>query len=587
MDTYVGSPPTLILGIDVGTTYSGVSFLYLTKGVEPRSSIQRVTEWPGQRGKAEAKVPTLVWYDRHRRAVKIGAEAYKLRDAKAQADGLKLAKHFKYHLHPSTMAAQQELVKPPLPHGVTLDQVYADFMAYLLSNTKSFFEKKAVAPGSTWDTLLPAIHVVLAHPNGWGAPEQAFLRRAARRAGMASKDNQISFISEAEASVYFCLSRPSSNLALRLQIGEKVAVCDAGGSTVDTTLYNIAKTAPLQLEEVKPSACVQAGGIFVDDCTKQFLNQQFAMIDDLSSAQRIRYVADGAEDFINNAKNEFDGTDDEVVIKVGGPKDDFEEAGVDSGDMTIDSDTVAEFFAPCVDQIEASVGEQIGDYRIPYMFLVGGFGDSPYLFKCLKSKFGNSLITMNEKTAKAVADGCVIWQIERSVISRAVRCSYGTNVSERYDSTNPHHVGRDTYKRADGHLNVRYAWSEIIKLGTRMEYNDAKRNPYRQTYSNDNPTNMELKETIWATNTASPVHFILNKNGDTNPGLWKVCDLVADLSGLRGSLKSTGTVPNRYWYLDFFIAIRFGGTQLEAYVEWEQDGSTYTGPITVMPAEVQ
>ena len=34
-------------------------------GVKPSEKIQRVTEWPSQKGKAEAKVPTLVWYDQN------------------------------------------------------------------------------------------------------------------------------------------------------------------------------------------------------------------------------------------------------------------------------------------------------------------------------------------------------------------------------------------------------------------------------------------------------------------------------------------------------------------------------------------
>ncbi|KAF8593069.1 hypothetical protein BDV93DRAFT_590260, partial [Ceratobasidium sp. AG-I] len=206
-------PPTLILGVDIGTTYSGVTFLYLNEGVKPSQKIQRVTEWPGQKGKAEAKVPTLVWYDRNQKAVKLGAEAYKLKEPKGEADELKLAKHFKHHLHPSTMVADIKVKKYPLPYGVELEQVYIDFMKYLLENTKSFFEKKVIGGRTLWGKLFPTIQVVLAHPNGWETPERGFLRRAARRAGMAPSDSQITFVTEAEASVHFCLSRPTLDIA--------------------------------------------------------------------------------------------------------------------------------------------------------------------------------------------------------------------------------------------------------------------------------------------------------------------------------------------------------------------------------------
>lgn len=105
-----------------------------------------------------------------------------------------------------------------LPYGVTLEQVYSDFMAYLLDNTQSYFGKKVLGGRWNWKTLLPTMQVILAHPNGWGIPEQVFLRRAARRAGMASSNSQIMFVNEAVASVNFCLSRPTLNVASSIQV---------------------------------------------------------------------------------------------------------------------------------------------------------------------------------------------------------------------------------------------------------------------------------------------------------------------------------------------------------------------------------
>lgn len=123
---------------------------------------------------------------------------------------------------------------------------------------------------------------------------------------------------------------------------------------MDTTLYKVTEKTPLELEEVKASDCryfkyiaivrlsdlatgIQAGGIFVDKNARSFLQGKFTQVDTLSPDQRSRYVYDGVEDFISNAKNNFDNTEDEVVIKVGSLKDDFSEIEVDSGDMIIPS----------------------------------------------------------------------------------------------------------------------------------------------------------------------------------------------------------------------------------------------------------
>ena len=117
--------------------------------------------------------------------------------------------------------------------------------------------------------------VVIAHPNGWGLKEQDFLRKAAVAAGYATSQNaqsQIKFVSEAEASVHFCILQLDLNSTMNVSSGSSLSrqlligfaksgidfiVCDAGGSTVDTTAYGVKTKIPvLQLEEKKASDCM-------------------------------------------------------------------------------------------------------------------------------------------------------------------------------------------------------------------------------------------------------------------------------------------------------------------------------------------
>lgn len=56
----VESENKLIIGVDFGTTYSGVAYLFT--GVEKPEPIV-VTEWPGAKGATKPKVPTLIRYD--------------------------------------------------------------------------------------------------------------------------------------------------------------------------------------------------------------------------------------------------------------------------------------------------------------------------------------------------------------------------------------------------------------------------------------------------------------------------------------------------------------------------------------------
>jgi len=70
-----------------------------------------------------------------------------------------------------------------------------------------------------WEKYKPTMEVVIAHPNGWDTPEQDFLRKAAVNAGLVDSDKatmQVRFVTEAEASVHYCIHH--SNLSKRLQV---------------------------------------------------------------------------------------------------------------------------------------------------------------------------------------------------------------------------------------------------------------------------------------------------------------------------------------------------------------------------------
>jgi hypothetical protein len=54
-------------------------------------------------------------------------------------------------------------------------------------------------------------------------------------------------------------------------------------------------------------------------------------------------------------------------------------------------------------------------------------------------------------------------------------------------------------------------------------------------------------------------------------GFRNVCQITADLSNLSGALeRKDGQSGKTYWYLGFDVCIRFGGTELEAFLEWKE-----------------
>ena len=148
---------------------------------------------------------------------------------------------------------------PELPPLVTVEKVYSDFMRYLMTNTQICFEENVPNGAAVWRRLRGRILVVLTTPNGWELAQQGTLRDAAISAGLVDAEKAyelLEFVTEGEASVHYALAYSQSKSWLFP--GSMFAVADAGGSTVDTTLYECKSIDPkVILEEVCPSGCVQ------------------------------------------------------------------------------------------------------------------------------------------------------------------------------------------------------------------------------------------------------------------------------------------------------------------------------------------
>ena len=62
-----------------------------------------------------------------------------------------------------------------------------------------------------WDSVGNNVEFILSHPNGWEGKQQSEMRRAAINAGLVATaseaSEQISFVTEGEASLHFCLNK--------------------------------------------------------------------------------------------------------------------------------------------------------------------------------------------------------------------------------------------------------------------------------------------------------------------------------------------------------------------------------------------
>ncbi|KAG8820615.1 hypothetical protein FRC18_011669, partial [Serendipita sp. 400] len=527
-DAAYWGPEKIVVAMDIGTTQSGVSFLHLSNGARP--VVTMVTQWPGQVAAAGiGKIPTLVAY-RHGEVQACGEEAIE----SFEDDKSTVAHYFKLHLHPDHMMRSLSRPIPPLPPNVTLEQAYYDIMSYMFWHTREFFESR---PGyintNTWNRLRSSMEVILATPNGWDIREQDFLRQVAIRAGLvrsSSAETQLNFITEAEASIHFALHHGSIKNWLRR--GAMFAVIDAGGSTVDSTLY-VCKFAqyPIRLEEVTSSKCVQAGGIFVDEqaeimLKRKFRNSRFSTSDYISAMTKRLFT-------VGKSSN---------IIDFGGPGDTDNTAGVRRGKVSLTAEEVASCFAVPIRDILDSVKSLTNWTNVQYLVLVGGFGESSYLKQVLESVFGNSgisVIVAEEPSRKAAAEGASIWHITHNVKARAARYTYGMEIRDDY-SDKYRERSDMKYTAADGRVVVPGIFSTWVPKDVVLADDFDYEKHYCWSWSSDDSdipsylTDMSINVYIWDSTT--PPTWAMDRQGDPMPGIRHLCTVTADLSGLYSGL---------------------------------------------------
>ncbi|KAL5632743.1 hypothetical protein ACGC1H_005633 [Rhizoctonia solani] len=508
----------IVIGIDIGTTQSAVSIGLLEQGVAVHKALHAVTEWPGQ-GIKQSKIPSAIWYNSRGQPMSFGAETTSYEtEEKAEDQNWLLAKHFKLHLHPDELRTRDNLHAEILPYGVTLEQVYTDFLKYLFMHTERYFKDRILHGNLLCPRYRSTMEFIIAHPNAWSTREQAFLRKATLQAGLVNSSNassNVRFVTEAEASVHYCLH--DSSIMSHLKLGTNFAVCDAGGSTVDTTLYSITATSPLfKIEEKHAPGCVQAGAIYVDQAAHNFMETVLRRAE-LSNKDMEMYCKNGIRDFETHAKQGFRNQGD-GQINIGNSTFTVTSAGVRRGRMSIPNVSMKSFFDVCISRIIASVDEQVKDVTVSHILLVGGFGDNPYLRDRFRERYESqgckvSLVDSSRPTSKAVADGTIIWSYSQAVVSRRPRSTFGVVCHTLRDLGNHEHVGRKFYLGLDGRERVDGTWGTITSKGVPLHVDSVNRHTFYRHYSTSAPYLGRFEETIVAYAGCNPPYWSQSEAG--------------------------------------------------------------------------
>ncbi|KAJ0346394.1 hypothetical protein KNSL1_007502 [Colletotrichum chrysophilum] len=448
-----GPADRLIVGVDFGTTFSGVAAVYTSTP----DDVEIIKTWPGGNGITSDKVPTEISYDFPQNApegtkpnVKWGFQ-FKPEESRLRCIKLFLDRSQKlpFYVSPLETAAQLKRYNKNVLDAVSdyLTQVYKHTIDTL---TRRYGESFMAST---------KVEFVLTCPAVWSDAAKNTTLQAAERAGMGSM-SEIQMISEPEAAAVYTLKAIQPN---HLNVGDNFIVCDAGGGTVDLIAYKIISLKPLKVEE----SAVGTGGL----CGSAFLNYRFeehvknklghTRFDEMMHKKQktwqmgLRYF----EEFVKRNFNEDE--HQEVNVPFPGLPDD-EEAGLDCGFMIMTAAEIKEIFEPVVKEVCDLVQGQVDGIRqaggvVSGIVLVGGFGQSDYLYRRLKSHFNSAApppyterpthgtMTTLQETASievmqpvyawtAVVRGAVLRGLEGNmVISRKARYHYGTSYATVYD----------------------------------------------------------------------------------------------------------------------------------------------------------
>ncbi|KAL1703608.1 hypothetical protein EV121DRAFT_207515 [Schizophyllum commune] len=442
---YDGESRKLIITLDVGTTFSGASYSILEPGKV--AQVSGVNRFPAQENAGgDSKIPSILLYDADDELRAVGAEA--LQDdlqQLAEEEGWTKAEWFKLHLRPRAVDPEQKLSRlPPLPPTKTIIDVFADFLRYLFDCTKTYIQESHPSGAAFWAPFEDTFELVLTHPNGWEGRQQSLMRLAAVQGGIVPDDDggraRVSFVTEGEASLNFCLSKGLLDGDLGT---EGVIIVDAGGGTIDMSAYACKSMSnDITFVEIAPARCVFQGAIMVKCNAEDYLRGH------LTGSRYRDAVEDMIEIFDKKAKHTFKNTKIPVFIKFGTSRDNDADFDIKSGKLTIRGEDVASFFDPPIIAIAQGVLAQrsYAKHTIKTVFLVGGFAASPYLYSRLRETLvplGIDVCRPESAMLVAVADGGILHTLDQRVTARMARFTYGTESTVAYDDSIAEHAKRN------------------------------------------------------------------------------------------------------------------------------------------------
>ncbi|KAK7535588.1 hypothetical protein IWX49DRAFT_602368 [Phyllosticta citricarpa] len=438
----------IIVGLDYGTTFSGVS--YVTSNEHSIDNIEVITQWPGT-SDTTSKVPSRIAYASENRNLSADTWGFAVTASMESYSWTKLLLDRSATLTDFDDPGLRNLMGTGmlrLPAEKSAKDVCQDYLTCLYHYTAETLSKKYspeiynITPVECWITV-PAI---------WSDAAKDATRAAAVTAGFGSRpSDSVNIITEPEAAALAALKPLLSPQSIDpVHPGETILVCDCGGGTVDITTYQIMECKPrLKFREVCVGTGGKLGSTYIDRNFNQFMIDTYGDAYTQISPKK-RGPGSAMMRSFETAKRTFGsgshGRNEDRLIEIehvnmrtpSSWRFDEEEAT-----LKLTYNDMKSLFDPVIDNILCLVTSQANHASksgcfVNRIILVGGFGDSSYLMDrmrawCTSQPSTDLKLTCPPQCQAAIVKGAALRGLEcLKPSSRIARYHYGYSVDSAF-----------------------------------------------------------------------------------------------------------------------------------------------------------
>ncbi|KAI0866070.1 hypothetical protein F4860DRAFT_500098 [Xylaria cubensis] len=528
----------IVIGIDFGTTFTGVAYDYVKSGNQDLANItpNPVTLWPalgdGSANYDCAKVPSRIAYPPGGN-ITWGQQASDEQESTILWSKLLLLDQhdLKPHLGNSNHVkqARQSVEKT----GKDVVTVISDYLSKVWEHV---LEVITGAQGRQFANTHP-FHVVVTVPAIWKDYAVLRMERALEKAGILDKrpgcpDTTHAFLSEPEAAALATIYGYSKYDIL--EPGQTFVIADLGGGTVDLVSFMVKATQPrIALEEVVEGEGELCGATFLDQefltCLREKVQQKKIEDKKLKSwekmheKERKRIIDIVWEKGIK--RKHYDGQPGQY-IDLGTQGNRRPDVLLSPGDLNKIFDSVFEKISELIENQVQAIMSKTGNLP-EFIVLNGGFGRCEYIRRKLRLQYSDRIEILSETNDKpwtAVARGAVMSGVadvknQVQVRSHISRYSYGWIMWEDYNHRIHHPDDQDT-DEVTGRIKARDQMVWFVCRGESIKTRRPLIYQYERYFAANEAGFVSFSEPIYRSNLSTPPKRMIEneKQGSNSRG---------------------------------------------------------------------